>query len=497
MGVRAIMRACFLGLLFCLVSASLASAQTCTYYANPTDLGNCSSPSTACGVAEGIALLTPGDTLCLLDGTYQGASSMAVLNHVQGTAGSLITIRAVNRGGVVIDAENVDFRRGIYVYNDSQYLVIDGLFVKRGDGNIVVSDFDGTGECSPKPSCKPNNITFRFVAAWDAGPTNLSSLFATEGVDTVVEDSAFFTTSSAASPRKPIGTIGSVNPIFRRVFLRYSGSPSVNPKYGYESGYHAWKNTCENCVILFTGDFMNNNTNGVYATDNGWWNPGDVTGLGGPNSERHDAAILGSLFLVTAATYNPPGSVFPAFLLRMGNVEDLGQSPIRLSMNGHDVEHNVFFIDPASTHGASIIPVGLRNYSSSTPLDGAQNQVFSNNTLIGTLAASSLLGTWTTANNDIVTTLGAANNIFTGSGAGGRLCFQYVDRALTATPLWPWPANDFIQTAMSTAGLTPIDLTATVESIFGTIPGACLTSGPPPMPQTAITGMTLTGGRVQ
>jgi hypothetical protein len=44
----------------------------------------------------------------------------------------------------------------------------------------------------------------------------------------------------------------------------------------------------------------------------------------------------------------------------------------------------------------------------------------------------------------------------------------------TTAPLWPWPMNARIIQAMQRAGYTsPVDVTAHMEMIFGSIPSQC------------------------
>jgi hypothetical protein len=86
---------------------------------------------------------------------------------------------------------------------------------------------------------------------------------------------------------------------------------------------------------------------------------------------------------------------------------------------------------------------------------------------------------WQVTNSEQIASVAAADNIWNGTGGtGARVCYQYVDGTLTTTPLWPWPMNQRIIDAMTTASRTPIDVTATMESIFGTIPPDCIGASP-------------------
>jgi hypothetical protein len=50
---------------------------------------------------------------------------------------------------------------------------------------------------------------------------------------------------------------------------------------------------------------------------------------------------------------------------------------------------------------------------------------------------------------------------------------RYQNGTLTTQPLWPWPMNQRIVEATIKSGRTAVDVTATVESMLGTIPSAC------------------------
>jgi hypothetical protein len=60
---------------------------------------------------------------------------------------------------------------------------------------------------------------------------------------------------------------------------------------------------------------------------------------------------------------------------------------------------------------------------------------------------------------------------------GARICKRYRDGQLTNEPLWPWPMNQRIIDAMRQAGRQPVDVTATIEKLFGPIPAECRSSG--------------------
>jgi hypothetical protein len=81
---------------------------------------------------------------------------------------------------------------------------------------------------------------------------------------------------------------------------------------------------------------------------------------------------------------------------------------------------------------------------------------------------------WSVTASEIVSTVAGASNIWNGAGSrGARVCKRYFNGVLTSTPLWPWPMNQRIIDAMRTAGRMPVDVTKTMEKIFGPIPSTC------------------------
>ena len=71
----------------------------------------------------------------------------------------------------------------------------------------------------------------------------------------------------------------------------------------------------------------------------------------------------------------------------------------------------------------------------------------------------------------------AAGSIFT-SPTYARICQRYQDGQLTNQPLWPWPMNQRIKDAMVQSGRAPVDVTQTIERMFGPIPTECKTGNP-------------------
>src|SRR3989338_8507578 len=74
---------------------SSAATDVCTHYASPSGGGNGLSQSSPFQITNFWSVAGPGSTLCLLDGTYTGGSSMITPpSGLSGSSGNPITISA-------------------------------------------------------------------------------------------------------------------------------------------------------------------------------------------------------------------------------------------------------------------------------------------------------------------------------------------------------------------------------------------------------------------
>jgi hypothetical protein len=144
----------------------------------------------------------------------------------------------------------------------------------------------------------------------------------------------------------------------------------------------------------------------------------------------------------------------------------------------------LIFVDPSHSRFANTKALRLESRVNSSPshltnvstVAGARDTIDSYWVQSSVVHASDLAG------------LNAANaNPWTGT-VGANLCFRYVNRAKTTTPLWPWPMNERIKTATAAAGSysgpcprcegvfptrSATDVTADIEQLLGTIPERC------------------------
>ena len=410
----------------------------CTHYSSNNGQSDGSSMTHPMTVQAFWPKARPGMVLCLLDGTYQGTPNMIQApSTVAGTAEAPITIRALNEGQVLLDGQ--DSRRPVDL--QGRYGVLEGVNVTRGDNTNV--------------ALRGEHWTVRRVVSWDVGAGGDSN-FRPEGKYNVLEDCAAF-----GPARKQItagsGGAGARYNTIRRCWTRWEANlhQTSNPSVSFEVGYGQDAVWAEN----------------VIAT---WDTQGRVTEPEGALElfATQDSVILGSIFYVApGATYSPSRVIFAT--------SDAGshyQSGDYHPTARVQMAQLVTYLPPplaaktsATFSKASQGPAGGPNWVEGLVAIGGQPPTFTANwtpsgirhgaTVEGALGGTSL---WETMPG---------------------LCRQVVNGQITDVPLWPWPMNARIIAAMQTAGVEPVDVTATLESLLGPLPAACKTGGPPPEPE--------------
>jgi hypothetical protein len=134
--------------------AAFGIAQGATYYVattgNDSNSGAQSAPFRHLSKAAGAAQ-QPGDTVIVMDGTYDNegvvAPNYVVTLYYNGTAANPITFRAQNRGGVILDSMNTSTTtscNGASAYfnlHNAAHVVIQGFVIQRGcDSGIQSND---------------------------------------------------------------------------------------------------------------------------------------------------------------------------------------------------------------------------------------------------------------------------------------------------------------------------------------------------------------------
>jgi Concanavalin A-like lectin/glucanases superfamily len=418
--MHATTRGMLVGLLVWLLPAVL-HAQTCTHWISQGgNTGNSCPVGTPCTVQRFLAIATAGNVGCMNDGTYTGDASMPQFpSGLSGTSGNPITLRALNDGAVLIDGQQA---RGVGNMNtNNTWITMQGFNMANSDGSII--NYRGA-----------NNIMRRMVL-WDlSGDTgNHSQLNIDVCNGCLLEDVAVF-----GAGRYNVVYQTGTSVTLRRVFAKFLGSNtpiSAGPTCGINMGYNGTGGLGEN--LLATWDSTGNTPNQPVG-------PLCLQGNEGVTTEMNNLRILGSFAFVQN------GASFPG--------PDIVQLPTK---------DDVHLVDVYAFAGT--------NFSSKSTFDlsgfgGTQNTADHITSVGGTDITST--GDWTLTNTESGAAVANVSSAFTGA-TGATLCFQYVNGSLTATPLWPWPMNQRIIDAMTTAGVTAVDVTATVESILGTIPTAC------------------------
>jgi hypothetical protein len=167
-----------------------------------------------------------GKTLCLLDGTYTGYTSMILPpKELNGASGIPITIRALNDGKVLINGLG-----GLppvqLSYND--WFVIEGINACCSNTSVV------------SLSNSSSNV-IRRVAAWDAADKNTNIFGAHYGSHNLFEDVAGWGRARKIFSMSQGGDFTTV----RRAWGRWERSTVVGPKLTYSLAYNSYHMTCE------------------------------------------------------------------------------------------------------------------------------------------------------------------------------------------------------------------------------------------------------------
>lgn len=460
LSTRLLIRSTLFATFVILLTGARAGAASCTHYASPTGTGNGSSASQPFKIANFWSVAQPGHTLCLLDGQYTGSASM--INPPQnksGTSSARITVAALNDGKVRINGQ------GSYIpvrlsYNN--YFVIEGINASDSAATVVTL------------SNSSNNI-IRRVAAWDAADGNHTIFGIHYGSNNLLEDVAGW----GIARKIYESSQGGNNTTIRRAWGRWEGSHVVGPKMTYTLAYNNYNMIVENALGTWSGERMKQ----TYVLLDYYGNPWTGNGAGTYTNYAVDQAygifgndgftgsdknartkLLGSLAYVRSNDrFHPAQAVF---ITKIDSIE---------------LAHTAAYIQPGTNTTKK--PYALYNLQTATSL----NLLIRNSTAIG--GAGSFYGTeWKKSALSEGASLSAVANAFTSTTSGANLCYRYQNGALTTQPLWPWPMNQRIIDATLQSGRTAVDVTATIESLLGTIPAACKSTnsnGTTPTPTTS------------
>jgi hypothetical protein len=212
----------------------------------------------------------------------------------------------------------------------------------------------------------------------------------------------------------------------------------------------------ENVLATHTGEHGCVTTEGCDAMY------GLITWDGG-RFESNEQAVLGSFaYLKPGAKHVPCGNPHQPFVF--GNIGWHGWA------EGTTVKDTVSY---AVGYCAKAFDLRIRNAREGGPKTQA-----SVNNIIGIGGAQyTIASDWSGTNRFWGATLGAVPNPYTGIGGDGPLCFRYVNGVKTNIPLWPWPMDQRIKTAIAISGSSALagdgTVTGEVQSLLGPIPDKC------------------------
>jgi hypothetical protein len=464
-----------------------------TFYAAPTraGMGDCSSASNPCLIADWWSKAVSGTTLLLLPGHYVGAASMIAPPSTIHD----VTVKAQVDGTVDLDGESL--RTPLSTHKGNDRIWFEGFNAhSRGPGAGGVIEIGG------------NFGTMKRVVAWDALPNWNSDVLLvsggaigdmTAGYGNVFEDCAFF-----GLARYVILHYKNNGNTFRRIWSRLDGSTENGYHNSFNLNYLSFNAKIDNAIVRWdtrwptvpytmqyngaavTGFSPVGGTCGgtvAYGTvqsdgsclmqpsivnqpvgmiGEATWGPADGTLASGntPNSGNIIAGVLG---IVTTADKFSGASGFAPITHGQMTVKDMFfyfQSGV---VNAYDGKQPPAF--------------NLTNLSSLTGTFDRIGSTMTNGTSIA--AASDNLGaSWTRTNYLHGTSLAAlAGETLYDGVKGAHLKNRYQDGVLTSVPLWPWPMSARIKAATAQASTDGHnhqieDVDVLVQGIFGQFPGA-------------------------
>jgi hypothetical protein len=415
-----------------------ARAQSpCHYYASPTGTGNGLSPSTPFQISKFWSVAVAGKTLCLLDGTYTGGSSMIQApSSFAGTASQPITIRALNEGKVLIDGQDssrpVDLR--------GSWGILEGVNVRRGDNvNIMM---------------RGTKWIVRRVVTWDGG-VGEPHLIEMSGSNNTIEDCAAFGTAEKLIAAGSSAAFATGN-VIRRCWARgEDAGDAPGATNGVEGGYGQDNVTYENILGTWHRSGAAGQPTGLFRQFRTW-----------------NSRWLGSIIYMPPTALPGPTELF-SVMTDGGSPQQQGDYHATTNTLIKDI---VVYVSP--THAAFN---NLRAFVFAYQGPGPRG---SNNRVENIVGIAGMPSIYSSADYTVISkregatltaALGAGKSVFTEVPG---ICKRYINGQLTNEPLWPWPMNQRIKDALLQSGRAQVDVTQTIEAMFGPIPVECTTGSP-------------------
>ncbi len=230
------------------IEISTAPAGSALYYMSTSGDDNNDGTSQASPWAtfeHAWAVLQPGDTLIVADGTYNQTLSPTV----SGISGYPITIRAENRGRAII--QKTDDGPAILINSSTSqtlaYITIDG-FIARSKGEYSAISVNSTDNIAEP--LMTNNIIIRNTGAFGSANQTNTVVFAIART----RDSLFENMWAYGYGRKAVQLYGSTRITARRIVARYdywdgAGYKPNDPRIGF-AVYNSSDGIYENIIVI-------------------------------------------------------------------------------------------------------------------------------------------------------------------------------------------------------------------------------------------------------
>lgn len=461
-----------------LLDAATRATTPCTYYASPTGGGDGKSQAAPFKLKSFWSVAQPGTTLCLLDGTYTGAESMIQPPQgLSGQPGNPITVRALNDGKVLLDAEysvaNGDFASQPAVLRGNSWFVIEGINAAHGSNGVVGAAQDA------------HHNVFRRVIAWDGGGANCDQNAAPMGVGADgnppgTTDNLFEDVAAWGCGRKTFGVFRDTRTtVLRGFFMKNKHSGELGGggaplTYAYDSIDNYIANTIVTQDLNYGGTHPENNS-GVFDKDH-------YMSYDGPNPLAITHTLRGNIAYVLDAQGQTPGTQWMMGLVMMCGADG--------SATGAAAGITV------SVDAQNLLIMRRNAGWPKEGFSGADGTCAGNTSRNWTDSVGDLVGGTQTTDAGVVPlasfkggllNMGAA----TQPSTSAWLRYRYnADKSLSSTALWPWPMNQRIQEALLISGYAQRGLDGKGETdltklIFGLTGSTYVDSGPsttPPAP---------------
>lgn len=396
-------------------------------------------------------LLTPGDNLILLDGTYH----QQLNPPLSGSIGAPITFKAKNKGRAIIEMSSDG--SAISVYSSTSYtrsyLVFDGL-IARGHGEYPAININSADNVTEEQMT--NNITVKNTGAF--GSVNLTNGMVIS-LGNNLRDSLFEDIWAYGFGRKALQIFGSFNITVRRAVIRYdywdgSSYKPNDPRTSF-SGYNTMDSIFENIIAIDSAPTPpNRSADRAAFTASGNLTPAIVSG-----SARNK--YLGLLSLnnygngieVNGGSGGPNTDLFFKNLIFWDtqyygvNIQGNDQGSIFSNITTGSSGASGFRINPSPNYpitNESILncfSTGNNGYGFYYPETSVDE--FMNNTAISNSIGSSIEPMYAPTMTYLVNP-----QTVQGHERGAKILNRYIDGVLTNDSLWPWPNEDLIKQHM-------------------------------------------------